>query len=491
MRPLKTPYFSSYLSDDTIVSVASGLGGAVAIIRISGLITRKILDQIVKGGFFEPSSLSDAQTRRVHKEREPRKLYLCELIDKRNEPLDSAMVVFFKGTSSYTGEESAEIHIHGGSLTATRVIESLLAFGARQAQAGEFSFRAVRNGKMNITQAQAVADLIAAENESAASLALEKMAGSQNDLLAKLSTDLRQLAMLGEVGIDFSDQDVDEVSLPRLKQRLQSIVNVLITLKASYDRGSKIQDGIRVAFVGLPNAGKSSFFNALLGEDRSIVSDVAGTTRDVIRERLTLRSHRHARATAVTLRLEDTAGLRASEDKIEREGVARSERSAREAELILFVVDGSSSAQQRNEIQEQWGRMGRPHQKTIGIIAKTDLLTEAHDELLKTLDFLEIETWAFTSARSLSGVSEASDQIVGFCEKWVHRSVGEVVLTRLDHVQAVELAVGHLERAKDASELDLFASDVRQALSALGGLIGETLPDDILGAIFSTFCIGK
>ena len=212
----------------------------------------------------------------------------------------------FVKPDSYTGEDLVEYHIHGSPFIAQQVIERLLELGARQALPGEFSFRSVRNGKMTLFQAQAVSDLIAASNQGAVSLALEKMSGAQNRFLDELASGLRKTAALGEVGIDFADQDIDEVSLPRLRANLTPYVELLEKLQSSFSRGIRLQEGLRVAFIGSPNAGKSSFFNALLGEDRSIVSEMAGTTRDVVSEKLTLR----AKNKTITLRLEDTAGLR-------------------------------------------------------------------------------------------------------------------------------------------------------------------------------------
>jgi tRNA modification GTPase len=237
--------------------------------------------------------------------------------------------------------------------------------------------------------------------------------------------------------------------------------------------------------VGLPNAGKSSFFNALLGEDRSIVSEIAGTTRDVVRERITLRS---AQST-VTLKLEDTAGLRAADHPIERIGIERSQRSARDADLVLFVVDPASEAQ---AVHEQWQSLEVSASKSLGIFTKCDLYDAQHiNERRSELAELGIPNWVQTSAQTGQGLEEAIDAIVERCSSLTRRDRGEILLTRLDQLECVTQAIEHLERAKQAPEIDLFAADIRQALHALGPLIGETLADDILGKIFSEFCIGK
>jgi tRNA modification GTPase len=403
--------------------------------------------------------------------------------------LDDALVVRFKNPESFTGEDVLEFHLHGSSYVATRLMEIFSENGIRQALPGEFSFRAVRNGKMTVSQAQAVADLISASNDGAVTLALEKMDGSQNRLLSETAESLRSLAILGELGIDFADQDVDEVSLPNLKARLDPLCKTLWRLKESYDRGNRLQDGIKVAFLGLPNAGKSSFFNTILGEDRSIVSDIPGTTRDIVRERITLRSS----GRTATLRISDTAGLRSSDDQIEQLGVERSIRAATEAELILFLVDASSCTSSGwGAALDQWQKMGSPTQKTLGILTKIDLLRDQEVESARqAAAAFGISTWIPVSSLTAQGVAEASEAIVHFCSKLLVREKGEVLLTRIDQLRAITLALDCLERARKVPELDLFAADIRQALHSLANLIGETPPDDILAQIFSDFCIGK
>jgi tRNA modification GTPase len=467
---------TAYLSEDTIAAISTEVGGAICVVRLSGTQAFAILERVTQN----PNS---AKT-------EERKLVRAQLYGPEQSPLDDALFVRFVNPQSYTGEDLVEFHVHGGGFIAHRLMESLLQLGARQALPGEFSFRAVRNGKMNLFQAQAVVDLIAASNENAVSLALEKLGGSQNHLLQSLSSSLRKIAVMGEVGIDFADQDIEEVSLPALRKQVLSTQETLTRLRDTYSRGMCLQEGIRVAFVGLPNAGKSSFFNALLGEDRSIVSEHAGTTRDVIREKLVLRGQRQT----ITLRLEDTAGLRTTENPIEKIGIQRTVSSSREADLILFIVDPHTPFE---AVVEQWDQLKNNSNiplgdKTLGILTKSDLISENQAQAqIPLLQKLGISQWAITSAQNGSGMTQSVNTIVEFCEKWTRRDKGELLLTRLDHFKAVQAALEHLVRAQQASEIDLFASDIRQSLYSLGPLIGETLPDDILGQIFSDFCIGK
>lgn len=461
----------SYFSHDTIAALASKTGGAVSLLRISGPIAFDGLAVLAGSDQLHRSS--------------PRTLRRAHLQDSHGHSLDDALVACFPAPASYTGENVVELYLHGSSFIAHRILEILASIGIRQALPGEFSFRAVRNGKLTLSQAQAVSDLIQASNDGAIQLALEKMSGTQNRLIADLASGLRKIAVLGEVGIDFSDQDLDEVSLPALRAQLSPLYISLSRLVATFSRGIRLQEGIRAAFIGLPNSGKSSFFNALLGEERSIVSELAGTTRDIVREHLTLRGP----AGAITLRLEDTAGLRSTQNRIERLGIERSQAAARDADLILFLVDCTAPLP---PAVEQWHRLGTPTGKTIGVITKTDLISPgALEEFEKKRAIFGIQAWVKTSSITGAGISEAIDSITAHCARWVQREAGEVLLTRLDHKQAATQALLHLERAQQAPALDLFASDVRQALHALSPLIGDTLPDDILGQIFSEFCIGK
>jgi tRNA modification GTPase len=456
---------SGYLSTDTIAAIATGLGGAVSIVRVSGPRAFNCLPSLPESHY--------------------RYLSRVKLTDCNGQDIDDALFVRFKGPESFTGEDVVEFQIHGGHYVANKLMTSLMDAGIRQALPGEFSFRAVRNGKFSLSQAEAIADLINANNESAASLALEKLSGTQNQWILQIAIDLRQLAGLGEIGIDFSDQNIDEVGLENLKKKLDGIYARLDDLGKSFSRGSRIQRGVSTAFVGIPNAGKSSLFNALLGEDRSIVSAHAGTTRDIVCETLTV----HGPTQSVTLRMEDTAGLRNTINPIEKEGIERAGKAAKNAELLIFILDPT---QPIDLTFQQWRAINSPGEKAIGVVSKSDLLTDKQKtEIEKQLFGFKITKWVFASAKTNEGLGDLTQAITQRCEKWTSRQSGEVLLTRLDHFQAITDALSHLDRAKIANELELFAADLRQALHSLAPLIGDTLSDDILGKIFSEFCIGK
>ncbi len=468
----------TYLSEDTIAALSTPTGGAVAIVRMSGPSAFQIHRQVLGAG--EKATLPHPTLLR--------RLILGAIYSETGEQLDQALWAAFACPESYTGEDLIEYHIHGNPWIAQRLLETLSTWGARQALPGEFSFRAVRNGKMSLFQAQAVADLITATNDAAVSIALEKITGAQSQIISDLGKGLREIATLSEVGIDFADQDVEEVSLPRLKNRLQPTIQRLEELCQTYSRGMQLQEGIRVALVGLPNAGKSSFFNALLGADRSIVSELPGTTRDTIREKLTLRGKK----SSLTLRLEDTAGLRTTQDTIEKLGIKRTLDSAENSDLILWMIDPNSvSIDSPGDAMKQI-LSDSQIRKVIAILTKIDttpspVLQAARDAISR----LGIVALAEISSLTGAGIDDAAQKISEFCEKSLERKPGELILTRLEHSKAAQETLSHLKRALLVPEIDLFASDLRQALNALAPLIGDTLPDDILGKIFSNFCIGK
>lgn len=463
-----------YFSGGPIAALATGPGGAIDILRASGDGVAAALAALTR------SAVTDFPARELKRTR---------IYASSGAVLDEALVVRFVGSASYTGEDSFEIHLHGGGYIARRILEELALLGVPQALPGEFTFRSVKNGKLSLPAALAVSDLIAASNDGAVGLAVDKLAGLQIRALADTSVQLKNLAALAELGIDFSDQGLEETSLATLREKLRPIRETLRQLEGSFSRGVRLQSGVESAFLGLPNAGKSSFFNALLGEDRSIVSATAGTTRDVVRERLTLR----AQDRSVTLHLSDTAGLRQTPDEIEAEGVARAHRALKSAELVFWVVDATADAQKSRDLCRELPLTGKT---TLGVLNKIDLIPEAQRPALieKCRQTFPIADWVGVSSLSGHGVTEAVDWILARTSNLVARTPGEAVLTRLDQLQCVRTAGQHLDRALTPDPdygHELLAADLRQTLDALGPVIGETPPDEILGKIFSEFCIGK
>lgn len=466
---------AGYLSTKTIAALCTPTGGAISVVRISGADAIGIASQMT--GTTIDRTL-DRKAKRIW-------------VSDGKKKIDDAVLIPYFAPKSFTGEDVVEIFLHGSPMISQKVLDLIFAQGARLALPGEFSFRAVKNGKMQLSQAEAIKEIIAAENDFALDLALEKLSGSQHELIEKVRSDLMQLVTLSEVGIDFSDQDIDEVSLPRLKKRLESIMSLLENLGGSFDRGKRFTDGIPVTLFGLPNAGKSSFFNALLGEDRSIVSDVAGTTRDVVREKLNLKGKNGY----VTYKLSDTAGLRGLKvehdaDKIEIIGIERTIQTALKSDLVLIVVDGLNP--NLEEVQKFISSI--QGKRTLGVITKKDLIPSDDQSLLLTSvskALPSVSSWTWISSSSLDGVHSVAEQMARIGEDVLSRKPGEVVITQVEHLQAIERSLKCLNEAKDCPDLVLFATSVRHGMAELGALIGETLPDDVLGKIFSDFCIGK
>jgi len=467
---------AGYLSNKTIAALCTPTGGALCVLRVSGADAFLIAEKLTQVALQS----SD--------ERKAKRVWIRDFSQNpEGKKIDDAVMIPYVSPRSFTGENVVEFFLHGSPIIAQKILDLIFKEGARMALPGEFSFRAVKNGKLQLSQAEAIKELIAAENDFALDLALEKLSGSQHELIEKIRLDLMQLATLSEVGIDFSDQDIDEVSLPRLNVRLDGIIRMLENLRGSFDRGKRFLDGIPVSLFGLPNAGKSSFFNALLGEDRSIVSDIAGTTRDVVRERLNLRGQDGY----VTFKLSDTAGLRTSHsDKIEQIGIERTIQAAIQSDLVIVVVDGI--VPETKQLRKFLSSVG--NKIFVGVMSKKDQVsTEARNELTHKLtsEFPEIKAWTWISSTNLEGVGAVADEMTKIAGKLLERSPGEVVITQIEHLQAIEKSIQCLKEAKNSEDLVLFATGIRHGMGELGALIGETLPDDVLGKIFSDFCIGK
>ena len=460
----------NYLSEDTIAALATSLGGAISIVRVSGpqaFVAFKKLTGLAPSDF--------------------RAMVRAQLQTWDKKPLDEILCVCFQNPQSYTGEDLVEYHLHGNAQIAYELMQSLAQLQVRQALAGEFSFRAVKNGKMTLFQAQAVADLMQAHNTQAIALALEKLEGKCNPRLEHLGKELRTIAMLSELGIDFSDQDIEECSLKELKKRLQETQKLLTQLEQGYFRGKLLQEGIPLSICGLPNAGKSTLFNLLLQEERSIVSPQAGTTRDLVSEMLTLKNAQKS----ITLRLEDTAGWRKTQNPIEKKGIQKTQHSIQNAKLTLWLGEAPAlTAPERiKKIRTQWKTLQQVSpdlsSKTIGVLTKTDL----HCGDPGTLG-LEKIPWVLMNQKDPESLSTLTEAILHFCD-FCTPEPEEVLLTRLEHWQCVTEALTHLRRAQDAEDHVLFACDLKQALGSLTPLIGETICEDLLESIFSHFCIGK
>jgi tRNA modification GTPase len=445
------------------IATAPGRGG-IGVIRISG----KSL-----------AGLSDALLGRLLT---PRHAHFLPFLDELGNPIDHGIALFFPSPNSYTGEDVLELHGHGGTAVLQRLLERCLlvgqSLGLRLAQPGEFSLRAYLNGKMDLTQAEAVSDLINASSEAAAKAAMASLSGRFSDEINKLITDVVTLRTLVEATLDFPEEEIEFIEKYQVRHKLDALCCALQDVIATTKQSSFLQEGLKVVLAGEPNVGKSSLLNAIFGQELAIVTDIAGTTRDRIRETLHIEG--------VPIQVTDTAGLRDTQDLIERIGIERSWEAIENCDLILDVMDAS---QPRSAISTELCRPGLQNKPKEAIFNKIDLLSsDALAELKRGC------SGVFVSAKTGSGLDELKQRILAIAG----RQPGEISpwLGRTRHVIALEAANDHLAIAcehasHDDRVLDLLAEELRLAHASLGEITGQMTADELLGKIFSSFCIGK
>lgn len=440
---------------DTLVAIATASGaGGVGIVRLSGPEAIGIAEII--GG----RALAPRQARYVR------------FRDCRGEVIDDGLALAFRAPASFTGEDVAELQAHGSPAVLRQLVDAAIALGAHQAGPGEFSARAFENGKLDLAQAEALADLIAAGSAQAARAARRSLDGAFSREVEQLAARLMALRVQAEAAIDFADEPLETLSEARLGATLAGIRDDLARLRARAEAGQRLRDGLHAVIVGPPNAGKSSLLNALARSERAIVTEIAGTTRDLLRETV--------RIGDVELTLVDTAGLRESDDAIEREGIRRAQAELARADLALVVVD----AREPELLAGFEARLADvPHR--IVIHNKADLLDA--ESAATAADLLRV------SARAGTGLGELEAAIAAIARSDLAAGEG-AFSARARHVRALGDAAIWLARAAEeftAGQPELAAEALRLAQQDLGEISGRTLPDDLLGAIFSTFCIGK
>lgn len=448
--------------DETIAAIATPQGeGGVAIVRISGKEAVSIANRVFSG------NVSSYQTHTAH---------YGQVIDEKRNPIDSALVIPMLGTRSYTGEDTVEIHCHGGSLITRRVLDAVLKGGARPAGPGEFTQRAFLNGKLDLAQAEAVQELICAKNEKALDAAEKQLQGALSEKVAGYQQALTGVAAILEAWVDFPEEGLEFATFEELRGKLASVKIEMQALQETFHDGRIVHDGLSLCLIGCPNVGKSSLMNALLDKDRAIVSDIPGTTRDIIED--------HIRLNGINVKLTDTAGVHQSDEQIEQEGIRRSKKALKESDLVLLVMDASKPLGQgeRELIAEV------PQKKTIAVWNKIDL---DHQEL----EALSLPFVTHVSAKSKKGLEELHrviDEVI-----WEHGPPdgSEVMITSVRHKEALDQAIDACDRVMTAlgedSAPELISIDMRNCLMQLGKIIGTHVTEDILSAIFSKFCIGK
>ena len=451
---------NNLLQEDTICALATGGGlSAIAVLRLSGKEAIKITNAV----FSKDISASKSHT--IH----------FGTISDSTKIIDEVLVSIFKDGKSYTGEETVEISCHGSTFIQNKLLQLFITKGCRMATAGEFTMRAFRNGKLDLSQAESVADLIASESEAAHQTALKQLRGGFSNKLQELRTKLIDFASLIELELDFSEEDVEFADRKQFETLLAAIKEELEKLVQSFKLGNVIKNGIPVAILGAPNVGKSTLLNTLLNEDKAIVSDIAGTTRDAIEDELNIEGFK--------FRFIDTAGIRETTDTIENLGIKKSLEKAGIANIILFLIDADASLD--NQLLELEKIKTSAGDKLLLVINKIDLNPEIKEDFKDAL---------FISAKKNEGIEALKERLLTFVNT-EQLSNNETIVTNLRHYEELQLTLHEINSIIDGLNSgltgDFLAVNIRQCLFHLGSITGEVTTDTLLGNIFGKFCIGK
>ena len=452
------------INSDTITAQATPSGrGGVGIVRISGPDAKTIAEKI------------------THKNLKTRYAHFTSFYDDHNEVVDEGLALFFENPNSFTGEDVVELQGHGGPVVMARLLRTVIHHGARMANPGEFSERAFLNKKMDLAQVEAIADLINANSEQAARSAVRSLQGEFSKKINILQGELTHLRMQVEAMIDFPEEEIDFLADDHVGQLLQKTIDAVKVVKDQAKQGALMQDGLHIVIAGKPNAGKSSLLNYLSGRESAIVTDIPGTTRDVLRESIHI--------DGMPLHVIDTAGLRDTADVVEQEGVRRAYAHIQEADLVLLLVDARALQEVSLETMARDFKKTLPENKPLMVVKnKIDLVDEA-PEIFEIKSDVVVQL----SIQKEQGVDLLKEQL----KKWAgYQTVQEdQFIARARHVDAIERAYQHLLRGQQQLALakagELLAEDLRQAQLALSEITGEFTSDDLLGVIFSSFCIGK
>lgn len=460
------------LVKDTIVALATAAGaGAVAIIRISGVNAIELCDPFFKS--IKNKKLVKQKSHTIH---------LGHIVEGKR-VIDQVLVSVFKNPNSYTGENVVEISCHGSTYIQQEIIQLFLRNGCRMAEPGEFTLRAFLNGKIDLSQAEAVADLIASDNEASHQIAMQQMRGGFSNEINKLREELLNFASLIELELDFAEEDVEFANRTQFEELLNRIQTVLKRLIDSFAIGNVIKNGIPVAIVGAPNVGKSTLLNALLNEERAIVSDIAGTTRDTIEDELVIQG--------IGFRFIDTAGIRETEDVVESIGIKKTFEKITQAQVVIYLFDASHFKENSHIIKLEIEKIRNQFtQKPLVIIAnKIDMV---NSDLIQ--EELQYDHLLLLSAKENSGIDDLKNKLLQFVNTGALRN-NDTIITNTRHYDSLLKALEEIEKVQHGLNLgisgDLLAIDIRQALYYFGEITGEVTSDDLLGNIFANFCIGK
>ncbi|WP_312136143.1 tRNA uridine-5-carboxymethylaminomethyl(34) synthesis GTPase MnmE [Sphingobacterium sp.] len=452
-------------SQDTIVALATspGVNGAIAVIRLSGPEAVAITDSVFRG-----KDLSKQASHTIH----------FGTIRDGEQVIDEVLVSLFIAPHSYTKENVVEISTHNSKYIIERILTLLMKKGARAAKAGEFTLRAFLNGGLDLSQAEAVADLIASNSAASHQIAMQQMRGGFSNQLKQLREDLVHFASLIELELDFAEEDVEFANRDQLRILIEKIYQVIGRLIQSFEQGNVLKNGVPVVIAGKPNVGKSTLLNALLNEERAIVSDIAGTTRDTIEDEINIHG--------VTFRFIDTAGIRQTEDVIEAKGVERTMEKMKQARLIIYLFDPTQD--HIAAVQQQIKEVEVLQIPFVTIINKSDLLSEDQRAEYAVLNPIYI------SAKQQQGIEELKDELLNQVNL-SQINTDDTIVTNIRHLEALQHTRDALEKVlfgiDNPITSDFLAMDIRQALHHLGEITGTVTTDDLLENIFSKFCIGK
>ena len=459
--------------NDTIIALATASGaGAIAVLRVSGPDALSISNTLFRS--IHNKDLLNQPTHTVH---------LGHIVDG-DRVLDEVLVSIFKNPQSYTGEDVVEISCHGSSYIQQEIMQLFIRKGCRAAEAGEFTLRAFLNGKMDLSQAEAVADLIASDSAAAHQIALQQMRGGFSSEIKTLRQELLNFASLIELELDFSEEDVAFADRQQFEDLLQRIVKVLKYLIDSFSTGNVIKNGVPISIVGAPNVGKSTLLNALLNEDKAIVSNIAGTTRDAIEDELIIEG--------IKFRFIDTAGIRQTDDTVEAIGIEKTFTKMAQSQVIIQLIDASviSKSNAADVLSSvAYTKAQYPEKEALVVLNKMDLA----DKALVSKVFSELEP-LHMSAKTGEGVEALKTQLLDLVHGGQLRN-NDTIITNARHYDALGEALTNIQKVQEGLQTglsgDLLAIDIREALYHFGRITGEISTDDLLGNIFANFCIGK